>query len=65
MVRRGESAGPAQRRVSRLAVVLLLVLLALWPLTFRYTSLGVDTESVHGTSVESRFYRLRWRGSGR
>ena len=64
MVRRGESAGPAQRRVSRLAVVLLLVLLALWPLTFRYTSLGIDTESVHGQSVESRFYRLRWPGDG-
>jgi len=37
--------------VSRLAVALLLVLRAVWPLTFRYTSLGIDTESVHGQSV--------------
>lgn len=48
----------------RALLVLLLVLLAAWPLTYRYTSFGVDIDTVQGSTMESRLYRLRWPGDG-
>ena len=45
-------------------LVFLLLLLAAWPLTYRYTSLGVDADTVRGSTVETRNYRLRWPGDG-
>lgn len=48
----------------RWPVVLVAVLLVAWPLTYRYSSLGLDVETPRGESVESRFYRMRWPGDG-
>ncbi len=45
-------------------LVLLLVLLAAWPLTYRYTSFGLDLDTVEGSVVDSRLVRLRWPGDG-
>ena len=40
-------------------------LLALWPLSHRYTSLGLDLEQPENpTRVRCTFYRLRWPGDG-
>jgi hypothetical protein len=40
-------------------------LLALWPLSHRYTSLGLDLEKPDGAArVRCTFYRLRWPGDG-
>src|SRR5438477_8600676 len=40
-------------------------LLALWPLSHRYTSLGLDLEHAESpTRVRCTFYRLRWPGDG-
>lgn len=47
---------------ARLAVFLLLLLT--WPLTFRYTSVGVDTERAEADTVRQRFWRVRWPGDG-
>ena len=60
-VRRGGVLGGA---ALRLPAVLLLVLLAVWPLTFRYTSIGLDVSTTGGDSAQSRFYRVRWPGDG-
>jgi hypothetical protein len=48
----------------RLPLLLLVVLLAVWPLTYRYTSVGLDVDTLRGETVDSRFYRLRWPGDG-
>ena len=40
------------------------MLLLVWPLTYRYTSLGVDSEEMVGQSVHGRYYRVRWPGNG-
>jgi hypothetical protein len=43
----------------------LAVLLGLWPLSHRYTSLGLDLEQADGPSrARCTFYRLRWPGDG-
>lgn len=40
-------------------------LLAFWPLSHRYTSLGLDLEQPDGPDrVRCTFYRLRWPGDG-
>ena len=44
--------------------VVLVVLLVAWPLTYRYTSVGLDLESSRGQSVDQTFYRVRWPGNG-
>ena len=44
--------------------VVLVVLLIAWPLTYRYTSVGLDLESRHGQRVDQTFYRVRWPGNG-
>jgi hypothetical protein len=36
----------------------------MWPLTFRYTSVGLDVEASHGATVVQQFYRIRWPGNG-
>ena len=46
----------------RLAVFILLLLT--WPLTFRYTSVGIDTEHAEADTVRERFWRIRWPGDG-
>ena len=46
------------------AWVVLVVLLLVWPLTYRYTSVGLDLESPHGQQVDQTFYRVRWPGNG-
>jgi len=62
---RGRSGnGRSARWARRLPVLVLLLLLLLWPLTHRYTSIGIDTETQQGESVEGRHYRLRWPGDG-
>jgi hypothetical protein len=48
----------------RKTTVVLVVLLLLWPLTFRYSSVGVDVTSRQGTTSQTTFYRLRWPGNG-
>lgn len=48
----------------RVPLVVLVVLLAAWPLTYRYTSVGLDVDTDRGETVDSRFYRLRWPGDG-
>ncbi len=45
-------------------VVILLLLLATWPLAHRYTSLGVDVDTARGSTIDTRNYRLRWPGDG-
>jgi hypothetical protein len=50
--------------VRRLSWLVLVLLLLVWPLTFRYTSVGVDVEASHGAQVDQKFYRLRWPGNG-
>ena len=59
-----EQNGRAARWARRLPVLVLLLLLLVWPLTHRYTSIGVDTETQQGELVEGRHYRLRWPGDG-
>ena len=44
--------------------VVLLVLLVAWPLTYRYTSVGLDVEASRGQTVAQTFYRVRWPGNG-
>jgi hypothetical protein len=44
--------------------VLVTVLLVAWPLTYRYSSVGLDVETPRAETVESRFYRVRWPGDG-
>lgn len=44
--------------------MLVVVLLAAWPLTYRYSSVGLDIETSRAETVESRFYRVRWPGDG-
>lgn len=40
-------------------------LVSLWPLSHRYTSLGLDLEQPeNATRVRCTFYRLRWPGDG-
>jgi hypothetical protein len=46
------------------ALGLFVVLLLAWPLTFRYTSFGIDSEQMIGQSVFGRYYRVRWPGNG-
>jgi hypothetical protein len=41
------------------------ILLAVWPLSRRYTSLGLDLEQPDGRArIRCTFYRLRWPGDG-
>jgi hypothetical protein len=41
------------------------ILLVLWPLSHRYTSLGLDLEQPEANArVRCTFYRLRWPGDG-
>ena len=43
----------------------LTVLVALWPLSHRYTSFGIDLESPDGGDrVRCTFYRIKWPGDG-
>jgi hypothetical protein len=44
--------------------VVFILLLLTWPLTFRYTSVGVDTEHADGATVRERYWRIRWPGDG-
>ena len=44
--------------------VVLVVLLVAWPLTYLYTSVGLDLESSRGQAVDQTFYRVRWPGNG-
>jgi hypothetical protein len=44
--------------------VLLVVLLLVWPLTYRYTSVGLDVDTVSGEQVDTRLWRVRWPGDG-
>jgi hypothetical protein len=44
--------------------VLLVVLVVMWPFTFRYTSVGVDAETGRGDTVSQQFWRVRWPGNG-
>jgi hypothetical protein len=47
------------------AWVALGVLTALWPLSRRYTSFGIDLESPDaGDRVRCSFYRIKWPGDG-
>ncbi len=46
------------------ALTLFIALLLVWPLTHRYTSLGIDSEQMIGQSVYGRYYRVRWPGNG-
>lgn len=46
------------------AVLVLALLLVVWPLTYRYTSVGIDLESGHEQTVAQTFYRVRWPGNG-
>ncbi|MDF2092973.1 hypothetical protein P0Y31_11525 [Knoellia sp. 3-2P3] len=55
-------AGGALRR--RLPVVVLLLLLALWPLTYLYSSVGLDVDTVGEGRVDTRMWRVRWPGDG-
>jgi hypothetical protein len=48
----------------RSTTVVLVALLVLWPLTFRYSSVGVDLTSRQGPDPQTTFYRLRWPGNG-
>jgi hypothetical protein len=46
------------------ALAVFILLLLTWPLTYRYTSLGIDSEEQVGQSVYGRYYRVRWPGNG-
>jgi hypothetical protein len=50
--------------VRRAAWVALGILLIVWPLTHRYTSVGLDLETSRGATVAQEFYRVRWPGNG-
>jgi hypothetical protein len=40
------------------------LLVALWPLTFVYSSVGVDVEHLRSGQLETRMWRVRWPGDG-
>ncbi|HEX8325188.1 MAG TPA: hypothetical protein VF595_14900 [Tepidisphaeraceae bacterium] len=48
----------------RIPLAVLLLLLVAWPMTYRYTSLGIDSDATDGSDVVSTYYRLRWPGNG-
>jgi hypothetical protein len=53
-----------KNRPFRFALAVFVLLLITWPLTFRYTSVGIDTEHADGATVRERFWRVRWPGDG-
>ncbi|MDB5326668.1 MAG: hypothetical protein JWM57_2237 [Phycisphaerales bacterium] len=54
--------GRAMKRWIPLSVLALLLLT--WPLTYWYTSLGIDSDVAQGNDVVSTYYRVRWPGQG-
>ena len=53
------------KRLKRWIVpAVLLLLLVGWPVTYWYTSLGIDTDARQGADVVSTYYRVRWPGQG-
>ena len=63
------NSGHPIRTVKRVVIVSFVLiwagLLAMWPVSHRYTSLGIDLESPAADGrVRCTFYRLRWPGDG-
>lgn len=61
-VRRRARGGPGTSL--KLSLTVLVVLLLAWPITYRYSSVGVDAEQVRNGQLEMRMWRVRWPGDG-